>query len=85
MALHLESDGRVGAAADRELWRHPDPGSTQMYRFLEHVNAKYALRLRDYPALHRWSVDNVSAFWEETWHFVGIKASRPYDEVGHSP
>ncbi len=52
-----------------------------MWKFLQHVNSKYGLALDGYPALYRWSVDNVAAFWAECWHFVGIKASKQFDEV----
>lgn len=52
-----------------------------MWRFLEHVNAKYGLSLKDYPELYKWSVDNVPDFWGEVWHFVGIRASKSFDEV----
>lgn len=64
-----------------ELWRHPDPASTQMHKFLERVKAKYQLDIDDYPGLYKWSVENVADFWSEVWHFCGIKASRPYREV----
>ncbi|KAK3399150.1 hypothetical protein B0T20DRAFT_351654 [Sordaria brevicollis] len=64
-----------------ELWRHQDPQSTQMWKFLEHVNSKYGLQLNDYPSLYKWSVDNVAAFWEETWHFTGIRNSKLFDQV----
>ncbi|KAI1653234.1 acetoacetate-CoA ligase [Daldinia decipiens] len=64
-----------------ELWRHPNPTSTEMYKFLEHVRGKYDVEIKDYPTLHKWSVENISEFWEEVWHFCGIKASRPYSCV----
>jgi len=64
-----------------ELWRHPDPQGTPMYKFLEHVNSKYNLHVSDYPALYKWSVDNIAAFWEECWYFVGIKAFKSHDVV----
>ncbi|KAL1844385.1 hypothetical protein VTJ49DRAFT_64 [Mycothermus thermophilus] len=67
--------------AATELWRHQHPEETPMWRFLEHVNAKYGLRLKDYLELYKWSVDNVADFWAEVWHFVGIKASKAFDEV----
>jgi len=67
--------------AATELWRHPNPEGTQMWKFLQHVNSKYGLNLKGYPDLYRWSVDNVADFWGEVWHFVGIKSSRLYDEV----
>lgn len=67
-----------------ELWRHPKPESTQMYKFLNHVKAKYRLDIDDYPGLYKWSIENVAAFWEDVWRFCGIKASKPYIEVGNS-
>ncbi|XP_044717667.1 AMP-binding enzyme domain-containing protein [Hirsutella rhossiliensis] len=57
------------------LWCHPQPASTPMWHFIQHLNSRHRLELRGYPDLYRWSVDNVSAFWEETWDFVGIVAS----------
>ncbi|KAK3295741.1 uncharacterized protein B0H64DRAFT_153128 [Chaetomium fimeti] len=64
-----------------ELWRHERPEGTQMWRFLEYVNSKYNLDLKDYPQLYKWSVDNVADFWGDVWHFAGIKASKTYDQV----
>lgn len=52
-----------------------------MWRFLEHVNSKYNLDLKDYPQLYKWSVDNVADFWGDVWHFAGIKASKHFDQV----
>lgn len=75
----IPAGGAAGAPA--ELWRHPDPTSTAMYKFLEHVNKTYNISLTDYPSLYRWSVENVADFWKECWHFIGIKASRPFDDV----
>ncbi|KJZ76259.1 hypothetical protein HIM_04341 [Hirsutella minnesotensis 3608] len=57
------------------LWRHPKAESTPMWHFIHQVNAGLGLEIRDYPELYKWSVDNVSAFWEQTWDFVGIVAS----------
>jgi len=56
-----------------------------MYRFMQKINEKYATRLTDYGALHQWSVDNLENFWAETWDFVDIKASLPYDKVVDDP
>ncbi|KAK3987883.1 acetoacetate-CoA ligase [Cladorrhinum sp. PSN332] len=64
-----------------ELWRHSSPEGTQMWKFMNHVNSKYGLTLNDYPSLYKWSVDNVGDFWNEVWHFAGIKASKVFDEV----
>lgn len=52
-----------------------------MWKFLQHINSKYDLNLSGYPELYRWSVDNIAPFWAEVWHFAGIKASKPFDQV----
>ncbi|GAB1320316.1 hypothetical protein MFIFM68171_10526 [Madurella fahalii] len=67
--------------AAAELWRHENPQATQMWKFLQHVNSKYNLSPKDYPGLYKWSVENVSDFWAEVWHFTGIKASAPFNQV----
>ncbi|KAF4448184.1 acetoacetate- ligase [Fusarium albosuccineum] len=66
---------------DNVLWTHPDPESTPMWKFLQHVNKKHGLSLDGYPALYKWSIDEVALFWEEVWHFVGVTASEPFDQV----
>ncbi|KAI1184455.1 acetoacetate-CoA ligase-like protein [Nemania serpens] len=65
----------------RELWRHPDPGSTPLFAFLNHVKHKFRLDIDDYPGLYKWSTQNPSEFWGEAWHFCGIRASQPYSQV----
>ena len=77
----MPSNTVLSGAAPIELWRHANPEGTQMFKFLQHVNSKYGLTLSDYPALYKWSIDNVAAFWEETWHFVRIVASKSYKQV----
>ncbi|TAQ87419.1 hypothetical protein B7494_g4236 [Chlorociboria aeruginascens] len=74
-------DGEPINSGAVELWRHADPESTQMWIFLQTVNKKYGLELESYKDLYQWSVENIAEFWEETWHFTGIKASRPFDQV----
>ncbi|KAI1361604.1 acetoacetate-CoA ligase-like protein [Xylaria arbuscula] len=64
-----------------ELWRHPDPQSTSMFAFLDHVRNKYQLSIDDYPGLYKWSTQNPSDFWGEAWQFCGIKATKPYSQV----
>jgi acetoacetyl-CoA synthetase len=64
-----------------ELWRHSDPTSTRMYSFMQAINSKYALHLTTYEELYQWSINNIPEFWEETWHFTGITASKHFDKV----
>jgi acetoacetyl-CoA synthetase len=67
--------------ASDELWRHSAPADTPMWQFIQKVNKKYGLEIDGYPGLYQWSVDSVSAFWEEVWDFVGIVASKTAEKV----
>ncbi|KAL2255703.1 hypothetical protein VTK26DRAFT_2867 [Humicola hyalothermophila] len=49
----------------RKLWEHPSPQSTPMYKFMQHINQKYGLRLETFPELHAFSLAHRSAFWSE--------------------
>ncbi len=76
-----DPNGLTNGIGPVELWRHPDPESTRMAEFRHRINKKYKLKLSTYEDLHQWSIDNIPEFWEETWHFVGITASRSFDLV----
>jgi len=52
-----------------------------MWDFMQIINRKYSLQLKSYKELYQWSIDNITAFWGEVWHYTGIKASAPYQEV----
>lgn len=65
----------------KELWRPSSPEKTQIYDFLTLMNKKHTLGLKDYNALWQWSISEPAKFWEEIWHYTGIKAHRSYDEV----
>ena len=60
-------------SASKLLWRHPSPHSTPMYKFLESVNEAHHLQLTDYAQLHKWSIENIDAFWKSTWDCVGVR------------
>lgn len=59
---------------NEELWRHPDPHSTQMWQFLQAVNKQHSLDLTDYDGLYQWSVEHISDFWSAVADFTGLKA-----------
>ena len=63
------------------LWKHPIPEVTRTYQFKQIIEKKYHVSFEDYEALRQWSIDNVNDFWEEVWHFTGIKASEPFTKV----
>ena len=68
-----------------ELWRHPNPEKTQMWRFKDKIEKKYNLELKDYFDLHQWSIDHIPEFWEETWYFTNIisetQRNSPFEQV----
>jgi len=69
------------------LWRPSEQRiqKTNMYRFMNIVNDRHDLGLRDYDGLYQWSIANISDFWAAMWDFGGIIASRPYTEVVDDP
>ncbi|KAH2239264.1 hypothetical protein V6Z88_006003 [Aspergillus fumigatus] len=69
------------SAEAKELWRHSDPQSTQIYDFMQGLNRKYQLCLQNYKDLWQWSISRPSEFWEEIWHYTNIKAHKQYDRV----
>jgi acetoacetyl-CoA synthetase len=76
------ADLSIGSSkSSKLLWRHASPQSTPMYRFMESVNDKLGLQLSDYKELHRWSIDNIDAFWGHVWKFVGVRAERESSRV----
>src|SRR5210317_1587714 len=57
--------------------------SSQMFRFLQNINAKYDLNLDSFSELHNWSIENKSEFWTFIWDFfkiIGSKGTEPYIE-----
>lgn len=64
-----------------ELWRHPRPETTEFYAFQQHLMKKYPIRSDSYTDLWKWSIENPATFWENIWHYTGIKAHKKYDSV----
>ncbi|PPJ57111.1 hypothetical protein CBER1_00487 [Cercospora berteroae] len=64
-----------------KLWQHPSPETTKLYDFLQKVNQKYNKSFQTYNDLYQWSITDISASWEEIWHYVGIRTSAPYEKV----
>ena len=55
--------------------------NTNMYRFMNFINAKHHRDFSEYASLYQWSIENISDFWASMWEFAEIKASRPYDQI----
>ena len=65
------------------LWKPSEERirNSNMFRFMSLVNQKHQQTFTDYNGLYAWSVSHISEFWAAVWDFVGIKASRGYDQV----
>lgn len=70
-----------GTNGNEKLWEHSAPQTTAMYDFMQQTKKKHNLNLNNYHDLHRWSRDNIASFWEDAWHYLGIKCSSPYSKV----
>ncbi|KAL7276113.1 hypothetical protein RUND412_000903 [Rhizina undulata] len=72
------------APLGRKLWEHPDPESTEMYRFKKYIEDKYGLNFGEEweeNSLWKWSVENIKEFWGEVWEWTGVVAGKGWDQV----
>ncbi len=46
--------------------------SSNMYKFKNHINVKYGLKLKSYEELYEWSVNNFVNFWSDLLNFSDI-------------
>lgn len=63
------------------LWKPANPESTRIFDFKKSLESKYGVQLKSYQELYQWSISNINPFWEEVWHFTGVKASRAFTKV----
>jgi acetoacetyl-CoA synthetase len=69
------------------LWKPAEERvrKSNMYRFMQTLNAKHGLSLDGYSELHAWSVANIPEFWGALWDHLGIVHSIGYREVVDDP
>jgi len=48
---------------------------TNLWRFIQSINASLNLNITDYHQLHQWSIDHSDLFWDEIWQQCNIVAS----------
>ncbi|PQE14601.1 hypothetical protein CJF31_00008612 [Rutstroemia sp. NJR-2017a BVV2] len=78
---NMETKPHVNGSAGTELWRHPNPTTTRMWKFMQTINEHNGLNLQTYEELYQWSIKNIASFWEETWDFTGITASKKWNTL----
>ena len=59
---------------EQPLWTPPERLRTgsHMARFMRLLNERHGADLRDFPALHAFSVERVEDFWRAVWDYGGI-------------
>ncbi|KAG4429235.1 hypothetical protein IFR05_015284 [Cadophora sp. M221] len=65
----------------RELWRHPTPQNTNMWKFMEIINRKRGLSLKTFEKLYDYSITETSSFWSDAWEELSIIHIGSYTEV----
>jgi len=55
--------------------------NANMTRFIKFINERHGKNFNSYKELYQWSIDFIPDFWAAMWDFVGIKASKKYDQV----
>jgi len=55
--------------------------NTNMYRFMNFINASYGQNITEYNSLYQWSIENIPDFWAAMWEFGEIIGSKTYQQV----
>src|SRR5688572_28957754 len=73
---------RKKMASEQPLWT-PGPARVEaagLTAFMRGANARQRVSVNDYADLHRWSLEEPQAFWQEVWEFCEVDGS-PGDVV----
>lgn len=49
---------------------------TNLWRFIQSVNASHQLNITDYQKLHQWSIDHSDLFWDQIWQQSHVQTSQ---------
>ena len=76
-------EGRPISTGPEVIRPVPDDVRTdsEIGRYLSWLAEHRGLAFDDYPALHRWSVEDLDGFWSSIWEFYGVRAHTPYERV----
>jgi acetoacetyl-CoA synthetase len=55
--------------------------NANLTEFTRRANALHGIEATSYDDLHAWSVREPAAFWEQLWHYAGLRASQPWSSV----
>ena len=57
------------------------PHIPQIRLYQDWLAAERGLRFDNYPALHTWSVTDLSAFWQSIWDYFDLQSPTPHSAV----
>ncbi len=65
------------------LWEPSEEQITRsnMYRFMQQLNAAHATNFNTYSPMYEWSINHIPEFWSAMWEFADIIASQSYEQV----
>ena len=71
------ASGIIGSCPPPVLWSPPPDArsSTRIGAYLAWLERSRGLAFDDYAALHRWSVNELGAFWSSVWEHFGVRSS----------
>ena len=49
--------------------------------YMRWLSESRGIEVRDYPALWRWSVSEIDAFWASIWDYFKVHSQAPYERV----
>lgn len=59
--------------------------SSNLTAFMAAAGREWGMRLPDYDAVYRWSINSPHQFWKSLWDFIGIVAERRGDVIVDNP
>lgn len=80
--------GIAGTHPEGSLFAPDDAANTPTHHFMERVNAKHGMTLKNYFDLYSWSTSEIDKFWGDVWDFTGVvghKGSHVVDTAAAPP
>ncbi|EAQ90514.1 hypothetical protein CHGG_02449 [Chaetomium globosum CBS 148.51] len=77
----MANQEQQAVSVPRKLWQHPDPESTQMYRFMQDLNHKHNLQLKTFRDLHAFSLAHRTLFWDALFRAANLLHEGTYTTV----
>jgi acetoacetyl-CoA synthetase len=73
----------VTGPAPEKLWVPPAElvERSRLREYMRWLDAERGVRVEDYDALWRWSVDDLEGFWSSIWDYFGVQADGEHERA----